>query len=291
MNDTAGLAPLIQEQSSAVSSSGTNALEQFRIKEIERKAKEAAYAKEWRQKNAEKYAIRRKAWEQKNRERLNQKSKEYYANHIDERRAQRKESNAKHADKIRAKANEKYQENKESILEWHRNYTRAYPEKQKTRAKKYQPRRNEVRKIRRANDPVEKIKDSCRNRVRDALLKAGIPKYDHTFDLIGCTPDFFKAYLEAKFNRMMNWSNYGTYWEIDHIVAVSKFNLEKEEELFKAFHYSNCQPLEVPLNRSKCDRETWSAEIASTVPTVSPTRNCNPPTTSHKPHHSCKIPV
>lgn len=235
-----------------------DALERFRLKEIARKAREAAYAKAWRAKNAERYAKNRKEWAEKNREKLRLKSTEYYANNREKRIAQQKQSITKHSEaiKIRRKADRLA---RKDILNarWNAYYA-AHPEKLKEKNAKYLPRRLELRKIRRASNPVEKLKDACRTRTRWALSLAGVQKHDHTFDLIGCTPNELKAHLESKFNRMMNWDNYGTYWEIDHIVAVSKFNLEKEEELFKAFHYTNCQPLEVPLNRSKWTRENWT---------------------------------
>ena len=45
----------------------------------------------------------------------------------------------------------------------------------------------------------------------------------------------------------MCWSNYGGYWEIDHIIPISKGGI---------FHYSNTQPLPVNKNREKSDRIT-----------------------------------
>lgn len=63
--------------------------------------------------------------------------------------------------------------------------------------------------------------------------------------------DFFhKKNLESKFQSCMSWSNYSE-WHIDHIFPLSKFDLTNREELVKACHYSNLQPLWASENLSK----------------------------------------
>jgi hypothetical protein len=66
----------------------------------------------------------------------------------------------------------------------------------------------------------------------------------------------FKLYLESKFTPEMSWDNYGTYWSIDHIYPLSKFNLECKEEQLKAVHYTNLQPLPVIENIKKSNKIT-----------------------------------
>ena len=42
----------------------------------------------------------------------------------------------------------------------------------------------------------------------------------------------------------MTWKNHGLKgWHIDHIIPCAAFDLTKEEEQKKCFHYSNLQPL------------------------------------------------
>lgn len=41
----------------------------------------------------------------------------------------------------------------------------------------------------------------------------------------------------------MNWQNWGTVWELDHILPCVSFDLTKLEEQQKCFHYTNLQPL------------------------------------------------
>jgi hypothetical protein len=65
-----------------------------------------------------------------------------------------------------------------------------------------------------------------------------------TFNLLGCTAEYFKEYIEKKFKPGMNWDNYGRLgWHIDHIKPIS---LAKDvEDIIKGkfFHYTNLQPL------------------------------------------------
>jgi len=70
-------------------------------------------------------------------------------------------------------------------------------------------------------------------------------------DLIGASPSFVMGYLEAKFTEGMTWENYGHGWHVDHILPCCSFDLTKEEEQKKCFHYSNLQPLWAEDNLKK----------------------------------------
>lgn len=67
-----------------------------------------------------------------------------------------------------------------------------------------------------------------------------------TKDLLGCSVKECKEHLEKQFNPGMSWKNHGhgkDKWNIDHIRPCSSFDLTKEEEQRKCFHYTNLQPL------------------------------------------------
>ena len=52
----------------------------------------------------------------------------------------------------------------------------------------------------------------------------------------------------------MNWENYGTYWEIDHIKQVNTFDLKYFENQQQCFYYTNLRPLEKIENRKRPKR-------------------------------------
>jgi hypothetical protein len=95
-------------------------------------------------------------------------------------------------------------------------------------------------------------------RLRDniqTLLRYHIKnKTQRIIKYIGCTLQEYNDHISAQFKPEMNWENYGVYWEIDHIMPISSFDLSILEEANKAFHFSNTQPLTITENRKKSNR-------------------------------------
>jgi hypothetical protein len=79
-----------------------------------------------------------------------------------------------------------------------------------------------------------------RKRVYSALKHAS--KALHTMEYVGCSAVFLREHIENQFTEGMTWENQGK-WHIDHIRPCASFDLSKEEERHKCFHYTNLQPL------------------------------------------------
>jgi hypothetical protein len=83
----------------------------------------------------------------------------------------------------------------------------------------------------------------------------GRSKSKHTMELLGCSIEEFKIYLEKQFTKGMNWGNYGKKgWHIDHILPCASFDLTDPEQQKKCFHYTNLQPLWAEDNYKKKDK-------------------------------------
>ena len=103
--------------------------------------------------------------------------------------------------------------------------------------------------------PINKIKHNLRRRMRDLLNKAREEKMSVS-GLIGCTSFQFKEHLEKQFKRGMTWSNYGTYWHVDHILPCAAFDHTDKKQVAQCWHYTNLRPLRALENMLKSDTIT-----------------------------------
>ena len=104
-------------------------------------------------------------------------------------------------------------------------------------------------------DSLFKIKKNIRTSITNNFRNGGYNKKSKTSQILGCSFEEFKLYLESKFETWMNWDNYGLYnneanhgWDIDHIIPMS--STKTEDDVIKLNHYSNFQPLCSYINRN-----------------------------------------
>jgi hypothetical protein len=147
-----------------------------------------------------------------------------------------------------------YLENKELILENVKKYRQNNIENVKEYQKQYHKndslKRNRRRFHRRQTNPEYRIMCNLSSRINIVLKSKSI----RTNKLIGCTPQEFKNWIEYQFNSNMNWDNYGSYWQIDHVTPCNSFDLTIIQEQYDCFIWENCQPLEKIRNITKSDK-------------------------------------
>lgn len=103
------------------------------------------------------------------------------------------------------------------------------------------------KKERRKNDPIFKLTENIRRRIY-SYVKNKSTKY---VEYLGCDVNFYLNYLESQFTHEMNWGNYGSYWEIDHIQPLFSFDFTDKNIIKKAFSYKNTRPLTITENRTR----------------------------------------
>lgn len=190
-----------------------------------------------------------------NKQKRKEKLDPYIASHADElreyhrayRAAHREESKAYQAGYRKVPRNQKrrketmsryYQENKDALRAGKR---RHYSLNKEAICAKTSERKK--------SDPCFKLKCAMRGRVYDVLTRGS--KSAKTMELIGCSAQFLKGHLEKQFTPEMSWENYGTYWEVHHIIACAEFpDLTDPKQQRKCFHFSNLAPLDCSANRS-----------------------------------------
>jgi len=73
-------------------------------------------------------------------------------------------------------------------------------------------------------------------------------------ELIGLPLSEYMEYLECQFDENMNWENYGSYWSVDHVIPLSKFDLNSHDKRVLAFNFRNTRPLNNYDNIKKSDK-------------------------------------
>jgi len=165
---------------------------------------------------------------------------------------------AQNKDKIKIDKQINYFKNKEKNKEKRKQYKQKYILKNIDKIKIYQKDymrqyNKHYHKNRKKIDISYRIMANLRTRLHHFLH--GIAKSKHTKELIGCSPEFLKSYLESKFKPGMNWNNYGyNGWHIDHIIPCAMFDPLNLEDQKKCFNFTNFQPLWKDENFKKGDK-------------------------------------
>jgi hypothetical protein len=215
-----------------------------KLTDEEKKERKRLYDIEYRKKNADKIKER-----EKNRDKTKKAEydKKYYLENI-EKVIQYREENK---NVINEKKKQYRQKNKQSIKDYMAKYRKEKKDLILISKKKYHDERIK-------NDPLYKLSCNIRVLIRGSLNGKGHKKNTKTENILGCSFEEFKQYLESKFEPWMNWNNYGNWngtptepniaWDIDHIIPNSKGLTE--EEVIKLNHYTNLQPLCSFTNRN-----------------------------------------
>lgn len=233
--------------------------EKAREKYIENKEIINKKHKEYREQNKDKESLRKKLFSINNPEKLKEQRRKYYIKNKDKIKEYTKRYISEHRESDRETKRIYREANKEKMKEWYKEYCIKNKEKRSNKRKENAVKINEYKrnydKKRKENDILYKLRYNMRSLIRNSLNPSGFSKKLKTEEILGCSCDEFKHYLESKFEPWMNWENHGKYksgevnygWDIDHIIPSS--SAKTEEEIIKLNHYTNLQPLCSYTNR------------------------------------------
>jgi hypothetical protein len=163
----------------------------------------------------------------------NLKKKKLYWKNPEKYRKESLESISRNKDKVKARKLKYRQNNQEKLIVY-----------EKQRWIKIKDHKKEYERKRRADDINFILSRRLRSRIRSALkyVLDGQGKNCKTLDLLGCTIEEFKIYIESKFQSGMTWDKKSEI-HIDHIIPISSFDLTDPNQQKQCFHYKNLQPL------------------------------------------------
>ena len=169
----------------------------------------------------------------------------------------------KYNGKYKENCKKRYIKNKEIITEKTKEYRKANPHIMKERNKKYrEDNRDKVNKYarewkkeKRTNDKNYLLREITSRRIRYELTTRELGEKEfRTHEYLGCTFDYFRRYLEVRFEHGMTWDNYGDIWELDHIIPCASWDFTKHFEHLCCWNYRNVRPLWKTENRLKKDK-------------------------------------
>lgn len=96
------------------------------------------------------------------------------------------------------------------------------------------------------DEPLEKFKRVIRSRIWSGLIK----NHKHTVEYLGCDFVEYEKWL-ISYSPEFTMDNRGTVWHIDHVIPLSRFNLEDPAQQLIAFNWRNTAPLLARDNLSK----------------------------------------
>jgi hypothetical protein len=199
----------------------------------------------------------RKEHYEANHEEILAKVKRHYQANREERLAYANDYHKANRDEILAKRRRYWEANREELNAKRRTPEYRAKDNAQHRTPEARVKKNSWFRKKRVEDPLYRIKNLLRARVRDVLNAQGAKKFTSTMDLTGCSPEFLIKRLEKQIKPGTKREDY----HVDHIIPCALFDLTKEEEQKMCFHWTNLQLLLGPANRAKSDYVFWCGQV------------------------------
>lgn len=212
--------------------------------------------KKYYNENKESIAITKKEYQQKNKESTKQYQKEYREKNKESLQQKQKEHRTLNQTKIKQSKKKYYEENKEKIKQYRIENKEAIKESKRQYRQTNKDALKHQTKTRMKTDNVFSLTRRIRKSINQSFANNGYTKKSRSYEILGCSFEEFKVYIENQFLAGMHWDN-RSEWHLDHIVPVS-FS-ESEDEIIMLNHYTNFRPLWAFDNISKHAKLTEEA--------------------------------
>lgn len=202
----------------------------------------------------------KREYDKKRRERLKDKLKELRIKNKD----RIKEWNKSWIDRNKDYHSDWEQTNKIERRKQKKQYYIDNKEDKQRYRKGYLPRRREIDKKRRKEDPLFRLRENYSGAFTSYFKRQGTTKQGKScMSFISYTIQELRDHLESLFLPGMSWDNYGSKgWVIDHIIPSIFFNAFDQVELKMCWRLENLQPMWEKDNLEKNDGMiVWGKEI------------------------------
>lgn len=134
--------------------------------------------------------------------------------------------------------------------------------RERNQTPEFRAKRNAFLRAKKRRDPVFRLQGIVKWTIVRALKKAGGRKHSSVIKALPYSIPQLKAHLESQFDNMngFSWENYGTLWDIDHLVPQKLFRYTSvDSKNFRdCWALSNLRPLHKKLNQMKSAKLDWS---------------------------------
>ena len=222
--------------------------------------KQREYSRKWNAANPEKERERKRKWAAANPEIVRERTRKWAAANPEKVREAKEKWRAANREQAREATRKWRAANPGKKREYDRKWREANPEKKREAERKY--RRDNLEKYRerkrkyvayrRATDPNFRLRANLRNSLSKALQ--GRSKSASTMKIIGCTVEELFEHFEScsTWEPWMTRENYGKGgWDVDHIIAIAKWDDNCPLQFIACWDKSNLQPLEHIANIKK----------------------------------------
>ena len=195
-----------------------------------------------------------KQWRLENKEHIKERDKEYRYLNREYIKVYNKEYSLKNKERINKKNKEWRSKNKERAKEYrlkNREYLAKMEREWRIKNREHMRKYYRVR----LSDPMVRLQHNMRSAMSGAL--SGKTKSHSTMNIIGCSVEELFQHLEncESWESWMTRENYGKNgWDVDHIIAITKWDANCPLQFILCWDRSNLQPMEHIANIKKGNR-------------------------------------